>query len=643
MRYILLALLLCGCGVNVPPLVQQEIESNLTKPEWPVAREGFSLTGNSDQLNMKGSLLIWDEQISAADIERLSKVSLLKKQQSVNYEQVSQYVAAERQRLQTSLPVIDAQQQKVRELLNAAYARVRAENPAEWQRHQQEQWDKGAAWLATQMAELASLDPNWEQAHSEQVLRNYCEGKIFALAVSENLLRRKYTQRPTAHIMCEAHYRQLFADKPACQAADDAQGKDYFQCIWLHGVLASTYFAENYATVETQQDKITALRQLLSDEPQSLKQRILNAYDKPAQRRYLKFYQRLGRIGFGDRAVTIKPRKGQAFILQLVREVESPAQLEEVDSIAPEQRIFRAPASSVEIATQRNALIEGLQAMAKTVAGISVSDYRFNRDLAVPRLPAADEGDCVNTGILSEAMEFLCNLRRAEALLPQLLQIVQIPLPAADQQLIEIAKQLLANMQQEYDNAIDALEKRDLDAFDLYSEALDTAVNTARGDSMAQALFAGAQLRITKGEAQYVISFKLLERDGVWFTVCLDRNSGEETACISLAEDQVQDTNVFSATYVEEEGRLDLHFNLQQPEAIGFEYLSRDSDARDQDRASFCDLAREQFKALQLKMELYANIFADALEIITGNGTFANARGETVYQASVGFERELDI
>ena len=150
-------------------------------------------------------------------------------------------------------------------------------------------------------------------------------------------------------------------------------------------------------------------------------------------------------------------------------------------------------------------------------------------------------------------------------------------------------------------------------------------------------------MRIVKGAEQYVLSFKLLERDGVWFTTCLSRSSGEETACTSLAEDQVQDPHVFSATYVEEEGRLDLHFNLQQPGTIGFDYLDRDSDSREQDRASFCDLAREKFKALQLKMELYANIFGEALEIITGNGKFQNARNETVYQASVGFARELDI
>ena len=435
----------------------------------------------------------------------------------------------------------------------------------------------------------------------------------------------------------------MFADQPACQPAENGEGKDYFQCIWLHGVLATTYFSENYASEETQQEKITALQQLLTDEPQTFKQRILATYDNPAKRRYLKFYQRLGRIGFGDRAVTIRPRKGQAFILQTVRAVEAPEQLEDVASLAPEQRVFSEPASSSDIATQRNAIINGLQAMAKTVAGVSISDYRFNRDIAVPRLPAAEEGNCVITGILSEAMEFLCNLRQAETLLPQLLQEVQLPLPAIEQKLINLAKQALTSMQQEYDDTLDALEKRDLEAFDIYSKALDTAVNTARGEQMAQALFAGVQLRIVKNEEQYVISFKLLEREGPWLTACIARDSGEETACPALAEDQVQDTKVFSASYVAEEGRLDLHLNLQQPELLGFEYLSRDSDSRELDRASFCDLAQEKFKALQLKMELYANRFAEALEIITGNGNFHNAQDEVVYQASVGFERELDI
>ena len=643
MRYFLCALLLSGCGVSVPPLAQQDISSNLTKPAWPVTQENFDLTGGHDQLSLKGSLLIWDEQISAASIERLSKASLAKKEQSVNYEKVSHYVTAEQERLSGVLPTIVAQQQKVSDLVSTAYARARAANPAEWQRRQQEQWGKGAAWVSAQLQALATRDPDWQRQHTEQVLRNYCEGKLFALAVSENLLRRNYTQRPTANIMCENYYQELFADKPACSASEDAQGKDYFQCIWLHGVLATNYFAENYASVATQQENITALQQQLTDNPHNLKQRVLAAYDNPAQRRNLKFYLRLGRIGFGDRTVTVRPRKGQKFILQLVREIESPAQLEDVASLQPEYRIFSDTASSAVIAEQRNTFIAGLQAMAKAVGGVSISDYRFNRDIAVPRLVSAAEGKCIASAILSEEMEFLCNLRHAETLLPDLMQEVQLTLNTAEQQLINLAKQLLTNMQKEYDDALAALEKRDLQAFDTYSDALDTAVNTARGDNMALALFAGLQLQIIKGETQYKISFKLLERQGVWFTTCIDRNSGGETACLSLGEDEQQDTDVFSAAYVEEEGRLDINFNLQQPEVIGFAYLSRDSDSREQDRASFCDLAEEKFQALQLKMELYANRFAEVLEIITGSGKFQNAAGNTIYEASVGFEREIDI
>ncbi len=643
MRYTLSILLLCGCGVNVPPLAQQEIISNLTKPAWPVAQEGLNLTGNNNRLSMKGSLLIWDEQIDRADIERLSKVSLLKKQQSVNYEQVSQYVASERQRLQAALPLIDAQRRKVRTLTSAAYARARADNPTEWQRRQREQWDKGSAWLEARITELTTNDPHWSREHTDQILHNYCEGKIFAFAVSENLLRRRYTQRPTAHIMCENHYRALFADKPACQPAEDDAGRDYFQCIWLHGVLASTYFAAYYATVETQQERITALQQMLTDEPQTLKQLILTAYDNPAQRRHLKFYQRLGRIGFGERAITISPGKRQPFILRVVHAVESPAQLEDIVSLAAEHRIFNTPATSPDSAAQRNILISGLQAVAKTVAGVSVSDYRFNRDIAVPRFAAVQEGNCVTTGILSEAMEFLCNLRSAEALLPQLLQEVQLPLPAADQKIIAHTQQRLTAMQREYDDALAELEKQDLAAFDVYSQALDTAVNTARGPNMAQALFTGLQLQIVKDAQRYVVSFKLLERNDNWLTACIARTSGEGTSCGTLPTDQGQDTELFRASYVAEEGRLDLRFNLQQPARLGFASLSRASDDRELDRASFCDLTQAKFKDLQLDMELYANRFASTLAIITGSGKFQNTDDETVYRARVSFARELDI
>lgn len=639
--YVLL-LLLAGCGVSVPPLVQQEISSDLVKPAWPVAKEGFNLTGSSDLLDMKGSVLIWDEAITAENVEFLSSASLNKKRQSASYERVVHFINAERQRLSTRLPEIEAQQQRVRELSSAAYARARAANPGEWRLRQQERWTKGAGWLPAQFAELAALDTAWDRKHTDDVLRAYCEGKIFALAVNENFLRRSFLQRPTAHIMCESYQQELFADKPACQNAGDAQGRDYFQCIWLHGVLASNYFAENYASVEGQQEKIATLRQLLNSDPQRFKQSILATYENVAKRRYLKQYQRLGRIGFGDRSVTIRPRKGQAFILQLVRDVESPAQLEDVASIAVAQHIFTGEAASTAIAEKRNSVIRSLQALAKTVGGISVSDYRFNRDIAVPRLAVAVEGNCVSTGILSKEMEFLCNLRRAEVLLPQILKELPLPLLEEDQLALTGAQQLLASMQREYDSAIDALEKQDLEAFDVYSAALDAAVNAARGENMAQALFTSARLQIVSHADYYEVSFKLLERDGVRFTACFTHARGEQLACPELAADQLQDSNIFRAAYLKAEGRLNLDFALKNPEAIGFDYLSRDSDQRDQDRSSFCDLKREQFQDLRLKIEIYANRF-EQLEMMSGSGKFQNAEGETLYEASIGFERELDI
>ena len=72
-------------------------------------------------------------------------------------------VTEERQRLQAAVPLIDQQLQKVRKLVSAAYTRARAENPEEWQRRQQEHWDKGAAWLETQMTALAAQDTQWQR------------------------------------------------------------------------------------------------------------------------------------------------------------------------------------------------------------------------------------------------------------------------------------------------------------------------------------------------------------------------------------------------------------------------------------------------------------------------------------------------
>lgn len=645
MRYVslLFFLVLSGCGLKVPELEGQIIESGLVKPPWPVAeQDAFQLTGLGDRLDMKGSILIWDENVTADNISYLSAVSRKKKQQSVNYERISQRVARERQELDKSLPIIAAQEKRLQQLINSSRKRAREADPAAWKKQESQRWEKTTAMLTIELAELATIDSSWNQEHTNNVLRRYCTGKIFAFAVSENLLRRKFSKRPTPHVVCEDYYGTIFSNQPACQDAEDANGKDYFQCIWQHGVLASDYFTTAYEVVAKQQDKIAELKRVVADEPAKLKRLVLDSYDNPAKRRYLKFYQRLGRIGFGDRTLAVRPQKGQAFILKLVQDVESTAQLEDDGRVVAAHKIFLNAPANAEIATQRKEIIVKLQAIARTVGGISVSDYKFNREIAIPRIDEVGNGACVEDGLASRKMELICNLRKAEELLPALKEVAIAFLPA-DQELIAAATAALSQLKQGYDAAIANLTKLDMEAFDTYSKTLDKAVNAARGEGLAQALFAQAQLQIVNSADISTVNFKLLEKSPKWYVSCFARDSGEETACGGLRADQIQDPDVFSASYVKEEGRLDLHLNLRDPQLWGFAYLSRDSDTRSEDRASFCDIVAEKFQGLQLQMKLYANRFAQALEIITGNGEFKNAHGATVFTASVGFGREIDL
>ena len=86
---------------------------------------------------------------------------------------------------------------------------------------------------------------------------NYCEGKIFCPRRQRKIYCDATTSNaPTANIMCEKlPTKNCLPLSPPAVPPKNAQGKDYFQCIWLHGVLATNYFAENYASVAAQTRK----------------------------------------------------------------------------------------------------------------------------------------------------------------------------------------------------------------------------------------------------------------------------------------------------------------------------------------------------------------------------------------------------
>ena len=631
MRVIFLLITLSGCGM--PELDRHPIESGLVPPEWPVV-EGLYLHDDGDgQLDLKGSILIWDEKVSVADIKYLSEVSNHKKAQTVHYEQTFKRVRDERRQLAESQPLIDAKTAELQTLRNEAYQRARQVNPDEWQRQRQRLWQLGSEWLQTKLDALAKLDENWDRTATEQVLRRYCEGKLFAMAVNPQILRRKFTNRPTPHIMCESYYRQLFTSE-ICQP--EPAGKDYLQCIWLDGILVSDYFRATYQEVERQADKIVALRTMISEQPQQFKELILAIYDDPRKSRYLKFYQRIGQIGFGDRSITVRPPKGQPFILQTVHDVESPAQLEDLELLAAGNRLFASGASTDEISERQLLLVKALQMMARTVAGTSVSDYKFNRGLAMPDFDRINLDLCHDSdSILSPLAEFACNLHDAKQLLPELQEVVG-SLLAEDQLLITTVSSALKRLQDNYQQTVDRLETEDSEAFASYSQALDKAVNAARSDNLAQALFAQAELRIARRADMYAVTFKLLEAGDTHYVACFTV-TGETVSCPFVKEGEKE--QLLQASYHAEQGKLTLE--LSSLEQLGFAYLSRDSDNRTTDRASFCDI--DQFTDLSLQMELYANKYADSLEIISGKGLFKNNSGTTVYQASVGFERRVEL
>ena len=153
MRYLLFTLLLLGCGVSVPPLSQQDIISNLTKTCMALqTQDNFNLTGGQRTAQHERlTAYSEDEQISAADIERLSKASLAKKKNSRSItKKVSHYVN-HRTRTLEQCPAHHRCPTNKRwrgPCSVLPMKRARTTNPEEWQRRQQEQWDKGRSLVA---------------------------------------------------------------------------------------------------------------------------------------------------------------------------------------------------------------------------------------------------------------------------------------------------------------------------------------------------------------------------------------------------------------------------------------------------------------------------------------------------------------
>ena len=626
----LILMSLTACVNSVPKLKQQKIVSNLSMPPWAASSDAFHMH-DEGTLEMTGSLLIWDDTISVDDLVQISLFSAAKRAQVVAFEREGLWLHDARTELANKEQQQKEQQTELLTLLASAYDSAKAANPDAWRLLMEKRRKIATTLIGAEFDALAALDSNWDRSASEKVLNTYCDGKLFEYAVNPELLQRSYKTQPTPHILCENYYQQLTA--PCSDAAGQETGTR-LQCVWQK-LMATPTFTNYYP----ESDALIALKSVVAERPEELAKLILATHQESSKGRYLRFYKRFGHIGFGDRSITVKPHKDMLKVIRLVEAIESKHQLDDPATLPADKLLFPSPAETPAVTAQRKRIIIIMQLLAKRLNDTSISDYLFNEP--TPAYTYIDLQSCVSNLSSADGSGHACALEQLFNLVSELREDLTPSKEALDK--IAALREMIKSFAQEIKEWAETMAKRELEALTLYSEAVNATAKAVAADGVAKALFSQAQLAIDKSANLLQVSILLTETADVWYTACFDRVNAEAVDCTDLKENHAQDSSVFSIHYDNTEGRLDLHFNLADPTLLGLQLLSRGGLDRSADRASFCSITADEFRGLTLAAQLYANLYDEALEILSGGAEFRDADGKTVYTASLGFDRVVNF
>ena len=109
------------------------------------------------------------------------------------------------------------------------------------------------SWLTTQVEALGKQIPGLNKNKTNNVVKYYCEAKLWDFALSPAVFEKSYKQRPTPAAVCEGIYaanvEARFFDDPSC--APNPAGQSYFDCIWKAGVKKTAYYQNSFLKTDT--------------------------------------------------------------------------------------------------------------------------------------------------------------------------------------------------------------------------------------------------------------------------------------------------------------------------------------------------------------------------------------------------------
>ena len=243
--FLVVVTLVVACGGNAEKADQQKHG----KVELPDHRsqnnEPLSLTDEDQNLNFTGSLLVWDKDVTPAQMQRIgvaSRETRRIKSDVVNYF-YSEVVPAGK---------VLAESAKSFEVVAGERAAAIRKGYENLDLVRSVLVPVADGWFSKRLGELRASGTITEadKTHAEMMFGAYCEMKLWELAMSP-FATANFMVRPTPLALCEPYYKekQYFSDVALCPSEIPAGGQDFFDCLWKDGVLRSALFVEKLNTI----------------------------------------------------------------------------------------------------------------------------------------------------------------------------------------------------------------------------------------------------------------------------------------------------------------------------------------------------------------------------------------------------------
>ncbi len=228
----MLATIIGACQKVSPPGVKKQHNGTIDIPSSNTADQPFNLAGQDSVVSLSGTILLWKDTVPAPTVTEMLKLSRDRRLAQ------AEYISALPDLNVSKIAVTEADK-SLKDYISSYY-----ENQHEALLSESRTWFVDA---------LNNVPEKLLSASDKVVVKNkfksFCEAKVFEAATMFFFVKNNlFSERPSPFALCEGVYSDmgLFSDASPLCAKSDAP-KDYYECLWLEGVVKTNLFKTQYS------------------------------------------------------------------------------------------------------------------------------------------------------------------------------------------------------------------------------------------------------------------------------------------------------------------------------------------------------------------------------------------------------------